>query len=50
MDGPQQVGLHPYATRALGRLEWTYSSLEDAYNPPQAAIKYRVIYTKYLDN
>jgi len=34
---------------ALGKVAWTKSSLEDAYNPPQAAIKYRVVYFKYLD-
>jgi len=48
-DGPQQVGTNRYAKAALGNVVWSKSSLEDAYNPPQAAIKYRVVYFKYLD-
>jgi hypothetical protein len=48
-DGPERVGMNPYAQAALGKVAWTKSSLEDAYNPPQAAIKYRVVYFKYLD-
>ncbi|MEI9898637.1 MAG: hypothetical protein WDN28_33465 [Chthoniobacter sp.] len=48
-DGPQQVGMDPYAAAALGKVAWNKSTLEDAYNPPQAAIKYRVVYFKYLD-
>jgi hypothetical protein len=48
-DGPERVGMDPYTAAALGNVTWTKSSLEDAYNPPQAAIKYRVVYFKYLD-
>ena len=48
-DGPERVGMNPYAQAALGKVAWTKSSLEDAYNPPQAAIKYRVVSFKYLD-
>ncbi len=50
MDGPQQVGMHEFAEHALGKVVWRHSSLEDAYNPPQPVIKYRVNYFKYLDN
>jgi hypothetical protein len=49
LDGPERVGMNPYAEAALGKIVWNKSSLEDAYNPPQAAIKYRVVYFKYLD-
>ena len=31
------------------KIVWEKSSLEDAYNPPQPAIKYRVVYFTYLD-
>ena len=48
-DGPERIGMNPYAEAALGKTVWTSSSLEGAYNPPQAAIKYRVVYFKYLD-
>jgi hypothetical protein len=48
-DGPERVGMNPYSEAALGKIVWNKSSLEDAYNPPQAAIKYRVVYFKYLD-
>ncbi|WP_050024168.1 hypothetical protein [Verrucomicrobium sp. BvORR034] len=48
-DGPEPVGMDVYTASALGSVEYTSSSLEDAYNPPQAAIKYRVVYFKYLD-
>jgi hypothetical protein len=48
-DGPQQVGMDQYTAAALGNVAWTQSALQDAYNPPQAAIKYRVVYFKYLD-
>lgn len=48
-DGPEKVGTNPFAEAALGKVVWNKSSLEDAYNPPQAAIKYRVVYFKYLD-
>lgn len=48
-DGPQEVEMDEYASRALGSVRWTSSSLEEAYNPPQPAIKYRVIYFKFLD-
>ncbi len=48
-DGPQQVGMDRYTSKALGKVKWTESTLEDAYNPPQPVIKYRVVYFKYLD-
>ncbi|MEZ0388285.1 MAG: hypothetical protein ACAI34_14525 [Verrucomicrobium sp.] len=48
-DGPEPVGMDVYTASALGSVEYSSSSLEDAYNPPQAAIKYRVVYFKYLD-
>lgn len=48
-DGPQPVGLDRYATKALGKVVWERSSLEDAYHPPQALTKYRIVYLKYLD-
>jgi hypothetical protein len=48
-DGPERVSMNPYTQAALGKVAWTKSTLEDAYNPPQAAIKYRVVYFKYLD-
>ena len=38
-----------YATRALGKVKWESSSLEDAYNPPQPVIKYKIVYLRYLD-
>ena len=50
MDGPQEVGMDKFSEHALGRVVWKHSSLEDAYNPPQAVIKYKVNYFKYLDN
>jgi len=48
-DGPEPVGMDPYTKAALGNVRWQKSSLEDAHNPPQAVIKYRVVYFKYLD-
>ena len=48
-DGPQKVEMDAYASAALGKVEWKHSSLEDASNPPQAVVKYRVVYFKYLD-
>lgn len=48
-DGPQEVEMDRYAGHALGKVRWTESTLEDAYNPPQPVIKYRVVYFKYLD-
>lgn len=48
-DGPERVSMNPYTQAALGKVAWTKSTLEGAYNPPQAAIKYRVVYFKYLD-
>ncbi len=48
-DGPQEVEMDRYAGKALGKVKWTHSSLEEAYNPPQPVVKYRVIYFKYLD-
>lgn len=49
VDGPETVGMNPYAAASLGALRYRPSRLEDAYNPPQALIKYRVVYFKYLD-
>lgn len=48
-DGPQEVEMDLYTTKALGKVKWTESSLEEAYNPPQPAIKYRVVYFQFLD-
>ena len=48
-DGPQEVGMDRYTSRTLGKVKWTESTLEEAYNPPQPVIKYRVVYFKYLD-
>ncbi len=48
-DGPQRVEMDRYASRSLGKVVWRPSTLEDAYNPPQPVIKYRVVYFKYLD-
>ncbi|MCB1230527.1 MAG: hypothetical protein KDN19_09690 [Verrucomicrobiae bacterium] len=48
-DGPQPVEMDKYVSHTLGKVKWTSSSLEDAYNPPQPVVKYRVVYFKYLD-
>ena len=48
-DGPQKVEMNHFASAALGQVVWNQSSLEEAYNPPQAVTKYRVVYFKYLD-
>lgn len=48
-DGPERVGMSPYFGKVLGNVRYTYSTLEQADNPPQAVIKYRVVYFKYLD-
>jgi hypothetical protein len=48
-DGPEEVGMNPYTERALGRVRYRRSSLEEAYNPPQALTKYRVVAFRYLD-
>ncbi len=48
-DGPEAVGTDPYTQAALGGVSYKKSSLEEADNPPQAVIKYRVVYFKYLD-
>ena len=48
-DGPQEVGMDDFARHSLGDVRYQRSSLEDAYNPPQPVIKYRVVYFKYLD-
>lgn len=48
-DGPERVGMNPYVGAALGNIRYRKSSLEEAYNPPQALVKYRVVYFKYLD-
>lgn len=48
-DGPEKVGMDPFTESALGKIKYRESSLEEAYNPPQPTIKYRVVYFKYLD-
>lgn len=48
-DGPEPVGMDVFTAGALGSVSYSPSSLEEAYNPPQALIKFRVIYFKYLD-
>jgi hypothetical protein len=48
-DGPQEVGMDDFTRHSLGDVRYQRSSLEDAYNPPQPVIKYRVVYFKYLD-
>lgn len=48
-DGPQEVGMDNFSKSSLGDISYRGSSLEDAYNPPQPVIKYRVTYFKYLD-
>lgn len=48
-DGPQPVELGRYAAKALGKVIWEKTSLEDACNPPQPLVKYRVVYFKFLD-
>jgi hypothetical protein len=48
-DGPQKVEMDRFVTKALGKVAWHQSTLEDAYNPPQPVIKYRVVYFRYLD-
>lgn len=49
-DGPEPVGMDPYTQRALGKVVWKESPLEEAYNPPQPVVKYRVVYFSYLDS
>ncbi|MDB4663002.1 hypothetical protein OAE61_05150, partial [Verrucomicrobiales bacterium] len=48
-DGPQEVLMGRYTRHALGNVAWERSTLENAMNPPQPVIKYRVVYFKYLD-
>lgn len=48
-DGPERVGMDPFTEAALGKVRYRASSLEEAYNPPQPTIKYRLVYFKYLD-
>ncbi len=48
-DGPQPVGMDENTARMLGNTTWRRSPLEEAYNPPQPIVKYRVVYFKYLD-
>ncbi|MEM7144279.1 MAG: hypothetical protein AAF591_04040 [Verrucomicrobiota bacterium] len=48
-DGPQAVGMDSATKTAIGDVKYTRSTLEEAYNPPQPVIKYRVAYFKYLD-
>jgi hypothetical protein len=48
-DGPESVSMDTYTQASLGSVRYQQSSLDNAFNPPQAAIKYRVVYFKYLD-
>jgi hypothetical protein len=48
-DGPERVAMNPFTKAALGNVAYRESTLEEAYNPPQAAIKYRVVAFQYLD-
>ncbi len=48
-DGPERVGSDPYTQAALGSVVYQPSRLEDADNPPQPVIRYRVVYFRYLD-
>lgn len=48
-DGPEPVGMDVYTAAALGKVTYARTKLEEAYNPPQAVVKYRVVYFKYLD-
>jgi hypothetical protein len=48
-DGPERVGMDPFSEAALGKVTYRATSLEEAYNPPQPVIKYRVVYFKYLN-
>jgi hypothetical protein len=48
-DGPETVTMDQYSQAALGNVKYQQSTLENAYNPPEAVIKYRVVYFKYLD-
>jgi len=48
-DGPERVGMNPYTQKALGQVNWRESRLDQAYNPPQPVIKYRVVSFQYLD-
>lgn len=48
-DGPQKVEMNKYAQAVFGKVAHKNSKLEDAYNPPQPVIKYKVVYFKYLD-
>jgi hypothetical protein len=48
-DGPEAVSMDSYSQASLGAVRYQQSTLENAYNPPQPVIKYRVVYFKYLD-
>jgi hypothetical protein len=48
-DGPERVGANPFTEAALGRIQYRQSRLEEAYNPPQPLIKYRIVSFRYLD-
>lgn len=50
LDGPEEVFGDTILNTSLAKVEYQKSSLEEAYNPPQAAIKYRVVYFKFLDH
>lgn len=49
-DGPERVGMDPFTEAALGKVRYRESTLEDAYNPPQPVVKYRIVYFTYLDH
>ncbi|MDB6155151.1 MAG: hypothetical protein JWL90_3604, partial [Chthoniobacteraceae bacterium] len=49
-DGPEPVKMNAFTEAALGKVPpFQLSKIEEAYNPPQALIKYRVVSFKYLD-
>ena len=49
-DGPEPVGSNLFTTAALGKVKYRRTTLEEAYNPPQPLVKYRVVYFRYLDH
>jgi hypothetical protein len=49
IDGPESVSMDKYSQAALGNVIYQKSTLENAYNPSEPVIKYRVVYFKYLD-
>jgi len=41
--------MNPYTEKALGGVRYQRSKLAEAYNPPQAVVKYRVVWLSFLD-